>query len=58
MPKKEKEEPKQRIRIKVRAYDHKLIDQSVKQIVEIAERYGGVGNQVRNCFWLMEKCNK
>lgn len=39
--KKDKEEPKQRIRIKVRAYDHKLIDQSVKQIVEIVERYGG-----------------
>lgn len=37
---KEKEEPKQRIRIKVRAYDHKLIDQSVKQIVEIVDRYG------------------
>ena len=37
---KEKEESKQRIRIKVRAYDHKLIDQSVKQIVEIVDRYG------------------
>ena len=34
-----KEEVKQRIRIKVQAYDHKLIDQSIKQIVEIAQRY-------------------
>ncbi len=38
-PKKE-EEVKQRIRIKIQAYDHKLIDQSIKQIVEIVERYG------------------
>src|SRR3989344_3913383 len=27
-----------RIRIKIRAYDHKLIDQSAKQIVETAKR--------------------
>jgi small subunit ribosomal protein S10 len=40
MPNKKTEEPKQRIRIKVRAYDHKLIDQSVRQIVEMAKRYG------------------
>jgi len=38
VPKKE-EEVKQRIRIKVQAYDHKLIDQSIKQIVEIVGRY-------------------
>jgi len=38
--KKEEEEPKQRLRIKIRAYDHKIIDQSVKQIVEAAERQG------------------
>jgi small subunit ribosomal protein S10 len=37
---KKQEEPKQQIRIKIRAYDHKLIDQSVKQIVEMAQRYG------------------
>ena len=37
-PKKE-EEVKQRIRIRIQAYDHKLIDQSVKQIVETTERY-------------------
>ncbi|KKT26661.1 MAG: 30S ribosomal protein S10 [Parcubacteria group bacterium GW2011_GWA2_43_9b] len=36
----EKEEIKQRIRIKIRAYDHKLIDQSARQIVETAQRYG------------------
>lgn len=33
-------EIKQRIRIKIRAYDHKLIDQSARQIVETAQRYG------------------
>ncbi|TSC53265.1 MAG: small subunit ribosomal protein S10 [Parcubacteria group bacterium LiPW_39] len=35
-----KEELKQRIRIKIRAYDHKLIDQSAKQIIETVQRYG------------------
>ncbi|OGZ33832.1 MAG: 30S ribosomal protein S10 [Candidatus Portnoybacteria bacterium RIFCSPLOWO2_12_FULL_39_9] len=38
--KKKEEEIKQRIRIKIRAYDHKVIDQSVKQIVETASRHG------------------
>lgn len=30
-----------RIRIKLKAYDHKLIDQSARQIVEAVERDGG-----------------
>jgi small subunit ribosomal protein S10 len=30
----------QRIRIKIRAYDHKLIDQSAKQIVDTARKSG------------------
>ncbi len=30
----------QRIRIKIRAYDHKLIDQSAKQIVDTAKKTG------------------
>lgn len=34
------EEPKQRIRIRLKAYDHKVIDQSAKQIVETALRTG------------------
>jgi small subunit ribosomal protein S10 len=34
--------PKQKIRIKIRGYDHKLVDQSVEQIVETAERTGAV----------------
>ncbi len=34
--------PKQTIRIKVRGYDHRLVDQSVVQIVETAERTGAV----------------
>lgn len=37
---KKKEETKQKIRIKIQAYDHKLIDQSIKQIVDTIERYG------------------
>ena len=32
--------PKQRIRIKLRAFDHKVLDQSATQIVEAAERTG------------------
>jgi len=34
--------PKQKIRIKIRGFDHKLVDQSVEQIVETAERTGAV----------------
>jgi len=30
----------QRMRIKLRAYDHKVIDNSVNQIVDVAQRYG------------------
>jgi len=33
---------KQKIRIKLKAYDHRLLDQSVAQIVETAERTGAV----------------
>lgn len=35
-----KEEMKQRIRIKIRAYDHKIIDESCKKIIEAVERSG------------------
>jgi len=34
------EEVKPKIRIKLRAYDHKIIDNSARQIVETALRYG------------------
>jgi len=34
--------PKQKIRIKIKGYDHRLVDQSVEQIVETAERTGAV----------------
>ncbi len=37
---KEKEENQNRIRIKIRAYDHKVIDQSTKTIIETVERSG------------------
>jgi small subunit ribosomal protein S10 len=45
MPKKKKEtaveeEIKPKIRIKLRAYDHKVIDKSTRQIMEVALRYG------------------
>ncbi len=44
MPKKKtvavEEEIKPKIRIKLRSYDHKVIDNSAKQIIEIALRYG------------------
>lgn len=33
-------EPKPRLRIRVRAYDYKIIDASVKQIVDTARRHG------------------
>jgi small subunit ribosomal protein S10 len=38
--KKKEEEIKQKIRIKIRAYDHKVVDQSARQIVETVLRYG------------------
>jgi small subunit ribosomal protein S10 len=34
------EMPKQKIRIRLKAYDHKILDQSVKRIVEAIERTG------------------
>lgn len=35
-----KEEFKQRIRIKIKAFDHKIIDQSTRTIIEMAKRSG------------------
>jgi len=44
MPKKKinavEEEAKSKIRIKLRAFDHKVIDNSARQIIEVALRYG------------------
>jgi small subunit ribosomal protein S10 len=34
------EEAKQKIRIRLRAYDHKVLDNSARQIVETVLRYG------------------
>lgn len=36
----EKTEEQQRIRIKIRAYDHKIIDQATETIMKTAERSG------------------
>ncbi len=36
----EKETVKPKIRIKLRAYDHKILDNSARQIIEVLERYG------------------
>jgi small subunit ribosomal protein S10 len=33
-------EPKQKMRIKIKSYDHKVIDNSCKLIIETAIRYG------------------
>jgi small subunit ribosomal protein S10 len=37
---KKSEEEKQKLRIRIRAYDNKVIDISVRQIVDTATRYG------------------
>ena len=37
---KKEEETKSRIRIKIHAYDHKIIDQSTRMIIDTAERSG------------------
>ncbi|MDO8567227.1 MAG: 30S ribosomal protein S10 [Dehalococcoidales bacterium] len=34
--------PKQKIRIKLKSFDHKIVDQSAAQIVEAVERTGAV----------------
>ena len=34
--------PKQKIRIKLKGYDHKILDQSALQIVEAVERTGAI----------------
>jgi len=34
------EETKSKLRIKLRAYDHKVIDSSCRQIIDVALRYG------------------
>jgi small subunit ribosomal protein S10 len=41
MAKKEEQIQKEKLRIKVKAYDTKLIDNSVKQIIEAIRRQGG-----------------
>ncbi|MEA3273592.1 MAG: 30S ribosomal protein S10 [Patescibacteria group bacterium] len=38
--KEQKSEEKSRIRIKIKAFDHRVIDQSAKQIMDTAERTG------------------
>ncbi|USN53748.1 MAG: 30S ribosomal protein S10 [Candidatus Nomurabacteria bacterium] len=39
-PNNESEAPSQRIRIKIRAYDHKIVDQSTRTIIETAQKSG------------------
>ena len=36
---KQKNEEQQKLRIRVRAYEHKILDNSVKQIIDTARRY-------------------
>ena len=40
MVKAKKEEAKQKIRVRIKSYDNKIIDSSARQIVETAERQG------------------
>lgn len=40
MPVKSSEKEGQKLRIRIRAYDHKILDNSAKQIIDIAKRYG------------------
>lgn len=40
--KEEAKSPKQRIRIKIKAFDHKVIDDATKTIIETAERSGAM----------------
>jgi small subunit ribosomal protein S10 len=40
MSKKSESTPNLRVRIKIKAFDHKVIDQSARKIVETAERTG------------------
>lgn len=37
-----KTEPKQKIRIRIKAYDHRIIDKSARKIIETAERTGAL----------------
>ena len=39
MAKKKEQDVPQKLRLRVRAYDHKLIDNSVRQIIETAEKH-------------------
>lgn len=41
MTKKKEVESPQKLRIKIKAYDHKLVDNSSRQIIETAERHNG-----------------
>lgn len=38
MAEKHHQEPSQKLRLKIKAYDHRLIDTSTRQIIETAER--------------------
>ncbi len=40
MAKKTNNEEQQRLRIRVRAYEHKILDVSIKQIIDVVKRYG------------------
>ena len=58
--KEEKQMASQRIRIKLKAYDHNLIDQSAQRIVDTAKRTGAKisGLAVRDGKWPYYIMNK
>jgi small subunit ribosomal protein S10 len=41
MPKKDEQLQKERLRLRIKSYDSKLIDSSVRQIIEAIKRQGG-----------------
>jgi small subunit ribosomal protein S10 len=57
-----KSESRQRIRIRLKAFDHKVIDQSAAQIIETAQRTGAevagpVPLPTNMSKWIVQKCS-
>jgi len=56
-----KKDAKQRIRIRLKAYDHKVIDRSAVQIVDTAQRTGAVVAgpiplPTKTSKWIVQRC--
>jgi len=58
---KKKESKQQRVRIRLKAYDHRIIDQSAAQIVETAQRTGAqvagpIPLPTKVSRWTVQRC--